>query len=144
MPMRHLALLLALALPAPAQAIGLGVDVGAGAWLLEGLQADVHLRVEHEFFDMLKVGVRPGLAYLHYEPTPRLAIPLDAFVKLKLAILYVEALGGMYWIPSHVDPVRAHVAGGLGVQIWKFSIGIEVGYLQPSINILGRVGFTFF
>ena len=139
-----MALAVAVLLPTRANAIGLGVDVGAGAWVLEGLQADVHLRVVHEFFDTLKVGVRPGLGLTLYQPTSRLMVPLDAFVKLRLSILYLEALGGVYWIPSHLDPIRAHLAGGIGLQIWKFSVGVEVGYLEPSLNILGRVGFTFF
>ncbi len=134
----------AMLLPAPAHAIGLGVDVGAGSWLLEGLQGDVHLKVDQEFFDLLKIGLRPGVALTLNEPYPRVAFPLDLSLKLKLAFFYLEALGGLFWIPSSVDPVRAHLAGGFGVQIWKFLVGVEVGYLQPSLNVLGRVGFTFF
>lgn len=133
-----------LLIPTRAEAIGLGVDLGAGSWVLEGLQADLHLRVDHEFFDMLKIGIRPGIELTQYEPVSRFGVPLDAFVRVKLAVIYLEALGGMYWIPSSIDPIRAHLAGGFGVQIWKFSVGIEVGYLQPSLNVLGRVGFTFF
>ena len=139
-----LALAAALLLPARAEAIGLGVDVGAGTWLLEGLQADLHLRVEQELFDILKIGIRPGVEFTLYQPTSRIGVPLDAFVRVKLAIVYLEALGGLYWIPSSVDPIRAHVAGGVGLQVWKFSFGVEVGYLQPSLSVLGRVGFTFF
>jgi hypothetical protein len=139
-----LALVTALLLPARAEAIGLGVDVGAGTWLLEGLQADLHLRVDQELFDFLKIGLRPGVALTLYEPTSRIGVPLDAFVRVKLSIVYLEGLGGMYWVPSSVDPIRAHVAGGVGLQIWKFNFGVEVGYLQPSLNVLGRVGFTFF
>ena len=139
-----LALCAALLVPARAEAIGVGVDVGAGSWILEGLQADVHLRVDQELVSFLKLGIRPGLELTLYNPTPRLGVPLDAFVRVKLAIVYLEALGGIYWIPSSVEPVRAHVAGGVGFEIWKFTIGVEVGYLSPSLNVLGRVGFTFF
>jgi hypothetical protein len=139
-----MALTIALLFPSRANAIGIGVDVGAGAWVLEGLQADVHFRVEQELLEVLKIGLRPGLGIAQYNPESRLLIPLDAYVQLKVLFLYFEALGGIYWIPSHIDPIRAHVGGGLGVTIWKFSFGIEVAYLQPSINILGRVAFTFF
>lgn len=138
------ALGVALLLPARAEAIGLGLDVGAGSWLLEGLQADLHLRVDQELLEILKIGVRPGLEITLNQPESRVGVPLDAFVRVKLAILYLEVLGGMYWIPSSVDPVRGHLAAGVGVQIWKFQVGLEAGYLQPSLNILGRVGFTFF
>ena len=139
-----LALCAALLGPARAEAIGLGVDVGAGSWILEGLQADVHLRVDQELFSFLKVGLRPGLELTVYQPTSRFGVPLDAYVRVKIAILYLEALGGIYWIPSSVEPIRAHLAGGVGFEIWKFFVGVEVGYLSPSFNALGRVGFTFF
>ncbi len=139
-----MALAVAVLLPTRAHAVGIGVDVGAGAWVLEGLQADVHFRIDQQLMEIVKIGLRPGLGIAQYQPTSRLLVPLDAYVNLKLAIVYLEVLGGIYWIPSHVDPIRAHFAGGLGVEIWKFKVGIEVGYLQPSVNILGRVGFTFF
>lgn len=127
-----------------AEAIGLGVDVGAGSWVLEGPQVDVHVRIDQELFDFLKIGLRPGLGLALYEPESRLFVPLDAFARVKLAIVYAEVLGGIYWIPSLAESIRPHVAAGVGLQIWKFSFGVEVGYLQPSLNILGRVGFTFF
>jgi hypothetical protein len=143
--MRRLTLLLSLVLfPTTAHAIGLGVDVGAGTWLLEGLQGDVHLRVEQELFDFLVIGVRPGVEVTLNQPYSRVGFPVDLSAKFKLAIVYLEALGGLYWIPSSVDPIRAHVAAGLGLTIWKFQVGVEVGYLQPSLNLLARVGFTFF
>lgn len=146
--MRRVALALALACPllvaAPARAVGLGLDVGAGSWLLEGLQADVHVRVFQPVLEVLSVSLRPGLALTLSEPTARFAVPLDAGLRLTIAILYLEALGGLYLIPSSVDPVRAHVAGGLGFRLWKFTIGVEVGYLQPSLHALARVGFTIF
>lgn len=146
--MRRAALALALACPllvaSPARAVGLGLDVGAGTWLLEGLQGDVHLRVFQPFLEVLSVSLRPGLALTLNEPTARLAVPLDAGLRLTVAFFYLEALGGLYWVPSSIDPVRAHVAGGLGFRLWKFTLGVEVGYLQPSLNALARVGFTFF
>jgi len=147
MVMRRLAVMVACAamlVALPARAVGLGVDVGAGTWLLEGLQADAHLKVEQELLSFLTIAARPGVAVTLNQPNARVAIPLDLSVKLKIAILYLEALGGLFWVPSSIDPLRAHVAGGVGVQIWKFQVGIEVGYLQPSLNLLARVGFTFF
>ncbi|MFO0597343.1 MAG: hypothetical protein U0228_18690 [Myxococcaceae bacterium] len=128
----------------PARAIHLGVDVGAGTWLLEAPQIDAHFRVDQELFSWLRIGVRPGVALTFNQPNSRLAVPLDASVKVKLFILYVEAFGGIYWIPSSVDPVRAHWGGGVGFRIWKFELGLEVAYLQPSVSLLGRVGFTFY
>ncbi len=146
--MRRVALALALTCPlltsTPARAVGLGVDVGAGTWLLEGLQGDLHLRIYQPFLEVLSVAVRPGVVLTLNEPVSRVGFPLDLTARLTLAFFYVEALGGLYWIPSSIDPLRAHVAGGLGFQIWKFTVGVEVGYLQPSINALARVGFTFF
>lgn len=147
--MRRLALVLmlggALFLPRKAHAIGLGVDVGGGSWLFTGLQLDAHLRVDQELLSVLKVGLRPGVAWTMIEPgVGRLSVPLDAYLRLTLAFFYVEALGGLYWTPSYRDPIAWHAGGGLGVQIWKFTVGVEAAYLQPSFNVLGRVGFVFF
>lgn len=145
--MRRLPVALAccLALAAlPARAVGLGMDVGAGTWLLEGLQGDVHLRVYQPLVEVLSIAVRPGVLVTLNEPYARVGVPLDVSARLTLAFFYLEALGGLLWIPSAADPVRGHVAGGLGFQIWKFQVGVEVGYLQPSLNALARVGFTFF
>jgi hypothetical protein len=145
--MRHATLALSVAvalLASPARAVGLGVDVGAGSWLLEGLQGDVHLRVYQPFLKVLSVAARPGVALTLNEPVSRVAVPLDLTARLTLAFFFVEAIGGVYWIPSSIEPWRAHAAGGLGFQIWKFQVGVEVGYLQPSLNVLARVGFTIF
>ncbi|MFZ5446097.1 MAG: hypothetical protein ACOZQL_39285 [Myxococcota bacterium] len=143
--MRRLTLVLALfLLPTTAHAVGLGVDVGAGTWLLEGLQGDVHLSVEQELLDFLVIGARPGVSLTLTEPNPRVGFPIDLSVRLKLAFLYLEGLAGMLWMPSSIDPIRAHAAAGLGLQLWKFRVGVEVGYLQPSLSLLARVGFTFF
>lgn len=145
--MRQLALALAAAtalVASPARAVGLGIDVGAGTWLLEGLQGDVHLRVSQQLLGPLSVALRPGVAVTLNEPVSRLAVPLDAIVRLTLAFFYVEALGGVYWIPSSIEPWRLHAGGGFGFTIWKFQVGVELAYLQPSLNVLARVGFTFF
>ena len=75
--------------------IGIGVDVGAGAWVLEGLQADVHFRIDQELLEILKIGLRPGLGIAQYEPVSRLLVPVAAYVRLKVLCLYFEALGGV-------------------------------------------------
>ncbi|MFT3709488.1 MAG: hypothetical protein QM817_17785 [Archangium sp.] len=128
----------------PARAVNVTADVGGGVWLLEATQLDAHFRVDQELFDWFRVGVRPGVAVTLSEPNPRLAIPLDALVRFKLFVVYLDVFGGMYWIPSHVEPVRLHLGGGVGFKIWRFEFGFEVAYLQPSINLLGRVGFTIY
>lgn len=133
-----------LLLPRSAHAIGLGVDVGGGSWLFTGLQLDAHLRVDQELLEVLKIGVRPGIAYTLTQPVGRVSLPLDATLRLTLGFFYLEALGGLYWTPSYANPLAWHAGGGLGVQIWKFSVGVEASYLQPTFNVLGRVAFTFF
>lgn len=141
----------ALFLPGKAHAIGLGIDVGGGTYLFNGLQLDAHLRVDQELFSWLKIGLRPGIAYTMYQPEGRISVPVDLMLRVQLAIFYLDAMGGLYWTPSAADPIAWHAAGGLGVAIWKFTVGVEIGYLAvgptwstPSANILGRVGFTFF
>lgn len=139
-----LALAVVLLAPSPAQAIHLGVDVGAGAWLLSGPVADAHFRVDQELFDWIRIGVRPGVMFAFTEPTTRFGVPLDAAVKFKLFVLYLDVFGGIVWLPSYADPVRMHIGGGVGFRLWKLEFGFEVAYLQPSITAMGRIGFTFY
>lgn len=127
----------------PARAIGFTADAGGGVWLLEATQFDFHVRIDQKLFiDWLHIGVRPGLALTLNEPNPRLAIPLDALVRLKMFFVYLDFFGGIYWIPSHLDSVRSHLGGGVGVKIWRLEIGFEVSYLNPSAVLMGRVGFN--
>lgn len=140
------ALVLAVAVlaPSPARAIHLGIDVGAGAWLLEAPLVDAHFRVDQELFDWLRIGVRPGVGVNFASPDARFTVPLDGSVKIKLFVLYLEVFAGILWIPSHANPVRTHIGGGVGFRLWKLEFGFEAAYLQPSIAIMGRVGFTFY
>lgn len=126
----------------PARAVNLTVDVGAGAWLLEATQLDAHFRVDQELFEWIRFGGRTGAVLTLNEPNPRFALPLDGFVRLKLWVVYLDLLAGIYWIPSHVQPIRTHLGGGVGFKIWRLEFGFELAYLSPSMTALGRVGFT--
>jgi hypothetical protein len=130
--------------PSPARSIHLGVDVGGGAWLLEAPLVDVHFRLDQELFDWLRIGVRPGVGVTFASPDPRLTVPLAGSVKLKFLVFFVEIFGGIVWIPSHVNPIRTNLGGGLGLRLWKLEFGVDLAYLQPSIAVMGRVGFTFY
>ncbi|PZR13514.1 MAG: hypothetical protein DI536_12195 [Archangium gephyra] len=122
----------------------LGVEAAGGVWLLEAPYFDVELKGQLRLFSWLYLGVRPGVAVLFQEPNTRLAVPLDATLKVKLFIFFFEAIGGAWFIPSHRDVVRPHLAGQLGLEIWRFTFGAEVSYLAPSITISGRVGIRIF
>jgi hypothetical protein len=140
------ALVLAVAVlaPSPARAIHLGVDVGGGAWLLEAPLVDVHFRLDQELFDWLRIGVRPGVGVNFASPDARFTVPLAGSVKLKFLVFFLEIFAGILWIPSHANPIRTNLGGGLGLRLWKLELGIELAYLQPSISVGGRIGFTFY
>ncbi len=122
----------------------LGVEAAGGVWLLEAPTFEVEAKGQLRLFSWLFVGVRPGLAFIFNEPNTRLAVPLDATLKVKLFIFFFEAIGGAWFIPSHQDVVRPHLAGQLGLEIWRFTFGAEVSYLSPSVTISGRVGIRIF
>lgn len=122
----------------------LGVEAGGGVWLLEAPFFDVELKGQLRLFSWLFVGVRPGIGVIFNEPNTRIAVPLDATLKVKLFIFFFEAIGGMWLIPSHADVVRPHLAGQIGLEIWRFTFGAEVSYLAPSITVSGRVGIRIF
>lgn len=122
----------------------LGVEAAGGVWLLEAPYFDVELKGQLRLFSWLYLGVRPGVAVIFQEPNTRLAIPLDATLKVKLFIFFFEAIGGAWFIPSHQDVVRPHLAGQLGIEVWRLTFGAEVSYLSPSITVSGRVGIRIF
>lgn len=122
----------------------LGVEAAGGVWLLEAPFFEAEIKGQLRLFSWLYLGVRPGVAVIFQEPNTRLAIPLDATLKAKVFVFFFEAIGGAWFIPSHRDVVRPHLAGQLGLEIWRFTFGAEVSYLSPSVTISGRLGIRIF
>lgn len=123
--------------------VAVGLDVGGGYWFYDTAQFDLHLRVEFSLHRVVAIGLRPGLL-LNVRPAVEVGLPIDAFVRFKVSRVYFDVLGGLAILFGNPLPLRAHVAGGIGVFVIKgFSIGVEAGWLQDGAQILGRLAFTF-
>lgn len=123
--------------------IAVGIDLGGGYWFLNTAQFDLHLRVEFSLHRVVAIGLRPGLL-LNVRPSVEVGLPLDAYVRFRVSRVYFDVLGGMAILFGNPYPIRAHVAGGIGVFVIKgFSIGVEAGWLQDGAQILARLAFTF-
>ncbi len=145
--MRKLALAMVLGtvlfVPARAHAVTLGFDLGGGYWFQDTAQFDFHFRVQFALGKYVSVGVRPGLL-LNVRPGVEVGLPVDAYFRFHVSRLYFDVLGGLAVLFGNPLPLRAHVAGGMGVNIAKgFALGVEAGWLQDGAQILARFSFSF-
>lgn len=127
----------AFARPAAAgTALGLGADYLAdpqtGAFQLT-------LVVEKPVTRWLAVGGRFG-ALIATEPT-RFGVPLDVRLRARLGSVYLDGLVGPWVIFDDADALRLHAGIGFGLLTHSMSIGIEVGYLDPTSMIGLRLAF---
>jgi len=114
--------------------------LGADYWFNRGGEFNFTLAVHGSLTRALSGGVRLG-ALLATDPTTA-GIPLD--LQLRVALprdrLYFEGSAGP-WILFADSPVRAHFAFGFGLDTGHFSLGLEVGWLDPNALLGARVGF---
>lgn len=123
--------------------VSVGINLGGGYWFLNTAQFDLHLRVEFSLGKVVSLGLRPGLL-LNVRPAVEVGLPVDAYIRFKVSRLYFDVLGGIAVLFGNPLPLRAHVAGGMGVFVVRgFSIGLEAGWLQDGAQILARFAFTF-
>jgi hypothetical protein len=137
--------LVAAALVASRPARAAETELGVGAdWLVDDNATDVlaTLAVSTRIAPRVSVGARFGAALVN-DPT-RLAIPIDARVRLRLIKAYVEGLAGVWLLTKEDKHVRLHVAAGAGLRLVpKISVGLEVGYLDPTSMIGARLAVAF-
>ncbi|WP_434385626.1 hypothetical protein [Melittangium boletus] len=98
--------------------------------------------VDFVFVGPLSVGARFG-ALLTTNPSS-LGIPLDFDLRItpRNTPIYIEGLVGP-WILFSGKALRAHAAFGFGYQGRSASVGLEIGYLDPSPHVGLRVGWRF-
>lgn len=100
------------------------------------------LALETPIARRLSVGGRFGV-FLESDPS-RLGVPLDARLRFHTRALYVDGLVGP-WIFFR-EPQRVRFHGALGVGLFlrgRVSLGIELGYLDPSAMLGARFAFAF-
>lgn len=125
-----------------------GIDAGAGYWAVPTgtsfpgvAQFDAHVSLRKGFGKVFELGLRPGVM-LNVSPDIAFGIPIDAQLRFKLAIVYLEALGGVAILLQDPAPVRAHAALGVGLTLLGFSFGVEGGYLMNGLVAGIRIGFS--
>lgn len=133
------ATLAALAAARPAEArtsLGLGAD-----WLVdpEAGELQLTLAADSPIAKHASVGVRFGVMYL---PDPdRVGVPIDGRLRIRGGGLYAEGLVGPWLVFDDADTLRLHAAFGFGLLTRSLSIGVEVGWLDPTSMIGLRVAF---
>lgn len=127
----------------PARA--LGAEAGLGADYLADDEAGSFMgfvAVDTRIARRLTLGGRFGLAVVS-DPT-RFALPLDARLRFKLRRFYLDGLAGAWLFFKGEDHFRFHAAGGAGFVVSRnVRLGAELGYLDPSLMVGGRVAVAF-
>jgi hypothetical protein len=131
---------LAWARPASALArIGLGAD-----WLVDPQDGAFQLTLagEKQVVRGLDVGGRIGVLLL--TSPSHLGVPIDASLRLRLGRFYVEGLAGPWIVFDAGDALKLHAAVGMGlVSRGGVTVGLEVGWLDPTSMLGLRVAFPF-
>ncbi|HEX8823541.1 MAG TPA: hypothetical protein VF794_26700 [Archangium sp.] len=137
--------LLALAVflaPERSEAADFRLNLGADYHIDNGAFFSLTGAVDFALVGPLSIGARFG-ALLATQPNT-LGVPLDLSLRIRpgRTPLYLELLGGP-WVYFEGDTFRAHGAFGFGYQARSFSVGLEVGYLEPKPHVGLRLGWRF-
>jgi hypothetical protein len=126
----------------PAAAANPGVELGLGAdWLVSPEDGAFQLTLagDQRINQHLSWGGRVGLLVLT-DPT-RLGVPLDVRLRGHFGRIYVEGLVGPWLVFNDSDTLRFHGAVGFGLVTRSFTVGLEVGYLDPTSLVGLRLAF---
>lgn len=85
------------------------------------------------------IGARFGVMFL--TDPGRVGVPLDLRLRVRAARVYVDGLVGPYFVFNESDWARFHAGFGFGVLMRSFSLGLEVGYLNPTAMLGVRLAF---
>jgi hypothetical protein len=124
---------------APSQAADLRLGLMGDYWTAPSAGLfGLNFAVTAPIVRRLAVGGRFGAIFV--TPAPIVGIPADFLLRVNVDQLYLEGLVGP-WILFTGAPLRAHAGFGFGLQTRSLSVGLEVGYLQPSAHVGLRFGF---
>lgn len=133
------AALAALLVPGSADAhaaLGLGAD-----WLVdpEAGELQLTLAADTPIARRVTAGVRFGMAY--FAEPDRVGAPIDGRLRIRGRRIYAEGLVGPWFVFGDDDALRIHAAFGFGLLTRSMSIGLEVGWLDPTSMVGVRVAF---
>jgi hypothetical protein len=130
--------------PFKAEAVGFGLEVSGGLTTpapTPHFQFAADLR--QNLVSRLALGFRGGLG-LTVNGGTTFSIPLDLYLNIFLASRFsLEAGGGLWIYPNTDTTLRAHFGGGLNIRFGSLELAFHVGYLQPGLVALVRVGYFF-
>jgi hypothetical protein len=129
--------LLVAATPAAAStALGLGAD-----WLVDPERGALQLTLatDTRLARHVTAGVRFGGVLLS-DPGD-VAAAVDGRLRIRGRRIYAEGLVGPWIVFDDDDTLRLHAAFGFGVLTRSFSIGLEVGWLDPTSMVGVRIAF---
>ncbi len=139
-----LSLAVALFAAGPAAAVNFGLEVSGG---LVSPEPRPHFQftanVQQVLASRFSLGFRGGLG-LDVTPGVTLVVPLDLFADIGLSSRFgLEFGGGLWIIPNTYALLRAHAGGGIRANFFPIQLSLHVGYLQPGLVLLARVGYFF-
>jgi hypothetical protein len=117
-------------------ALGLGADYLVDPEIGE---MQLTLAIETPIVRGLTAGARFG-ALVTSDPT-RVGAPIDFRLRLRSGRLYADGLVGPWLLFDSGDTLRFHAAFGFGILARSMSLGLEVGYLDPTSMIGLRMAF---
>lgn len=124
-----------------AHAMSLGLGLGGGYWFAGSPEFDFHISARERLGEHVSAGLRAGVLFNTASPAV-VGAPIDVVVRFHITRLYIDGFGG----PTFLFGGNTFLAGraGIGIGLWAkhFSVGVEVGWLQPSAFMLLRLGFT--
>jgi hypothetical protein len=135
------ALAVALA-PTSSEAANVRLTLGGDYHMNSGALFNLMLGVDVPVVGPLSLGGRFGV--LLATANNALGVPLDLVLRANFrdVPIYIEGLVGP-WLVFQGDVFRGHGAFGFGFQGRGLSLGIEVGWLDPSAHIGLRLGWRF-
>lgn len=130
---------LAAALSSRPAAASVQLGLGADYWFDPEVGAlQVTLAVDRPLAKRTTIGGRFGLL-LTSGPND-VAVPIDLRLRIRGRQLYFDGLVGP-WIFFGDDPLRIHAALGFGILSGGMSLGLEVGWVDPSAIAGIRLAF---
>jgi hypothetical protein len=132
---------LAVSAPSTAEATSARLGIGGNYWFVESGVFDFSFSVDTPLASFMSVGGRFGIL-MTTAGGPRVGVPLDLLVRLRIASpIYIELTGGPWILFNSGDSLRGHFGFGVGIQSGSISFGPEVSYLEPEAMIGVRLSF---
>ncbi len=134
------AILTALLASAPVRAARLDLGLGAGYWFEQSAVFDADLGLRANVAGPLSVGGRFGAAMIA-SGSVKVGVPIDLLLHVSLGRGYLEGTAGPWLLFGESRPIRAHIGFGFGVRASAVSVGLEIGWLDPSPQLALRLAF---